>query len=258
MQQYSHNYSVTAADMDTAYRMTPNAVLLYYQDTWARFMGCLRMAAFDVVKQNRMWVIAEFNAWFEQRNAHWGDEIVVTVWNSELTALRVYADFTISLADGTPIAHGYGVWTLLDILAHRLAPLAPFEAQLPVLQRMTTPDHRKERLAPGGEVRQQLIHRVNPINLDFNGHVNNRTYLSIAMQTASAEMTDQLAVRRLTIHWLRETFLGDTLTSRLAETQPGVFLTTISNQDDVPVAQIFAETAPRAAEPDIAEIATRQ
>ncbi len=88
--QYVHRYSLTAADMDTRYRMTPNAVLLYYQDCWARFMACLHLAAFDVVKQNRIWVITEFNAWFEEQTALWSDDIDVTVWNSELTVLRLY------------------------------------------------------------------------------------------------------------------------------------------------------------------------
>ena len=49
---YTHRYSITAADMDTRYRMTPSAVLLYFQDCWARYMACLNLAAFDVVKQN--------------------------------------------------------------------------------------------------------------------------------------------------------------------------------------------------------------
>ena len=74
MNQYTHRYSLTAADMDTRYRMTPNAVLLYYQDCWARYMACLHLAAFDVVKQNRIWVITEFNAWFEEQTALWSDD----------------------------------------------------------------------------------------------------------------------------------------------------------------------------------------
>ena len=113
MEQYSHRYSITAADMDTGYRMTPNAVLLYYQDCWARYMGCLHIAAFDIVKQNLMWVISEFNAWFAPQTAYWGDEIEVTVWNSEITALRLYADFRVTKTDGTEVAHGYGCWTRL-------------------------------------------------------------------------------------------------------------------------------------------------
>ena len=39
--RYTHRYSITAADMDTRYRMTPSAVLLYFQDCWARYMACL-------------------------------------------------------------------------------------------------------------------------------------------------------------------------------------------------------------------------
>ncbi|MBQ4395459.1 MAG: hypothetical protein II825_09235 [Paludibacteraceae bacterium] len=64
MNQYAHRYSLTAADMDTRYRMTPNAVLLYYQDCWARYMSCLHLAAFDVIKHNLLWIITEFNAFF--------------------------------------------------------------------------------------------------------------------------------------------------------------------------------------------------
>lgn len=93
MKQYTHRYSLTAADMDTRYRMTPNAVLLYYQDCWARYMSCLHLAAFDVIKENRIWVITEFNAWFEDQTAFWSDDIEVTVWNSEISALRLYAEF---------------------------------------------------------------------------------------------------------------------------------------------------------------------
>jgi acyl-CoA thioesterase FadM len=93
MNQYTHRYSLTAADMDTRYRMTPNAVLLYYQDCWARYMACLHLAAFDIVKQNRIWVITEFNAWFEEQTAFWSDDIDVSVWNSEVSALRLYAEF---------------------------------------------------------------------------------------------------------------------------------------------------------------------
>ena len=200
MNQYTHRYSLTAADMDTRYRMTPKAVLLYYQDCWARYMACLHLAAFDVVKQNRIWVITEFNAWFEEQIALWSDDIDVTVWNSEVGALRLYAEFRVRRSDGVEVAHGYGCWTLLDTEAHRLAPMTPFQPQIPVLPEMTSETHKKRRFPTDGTPLQQIEHRVNPINLDFNGHVNNRTYLSIAMQSADEAFMDAHAIRCLTIH----------------------------------------------------------
>ena len=215
MIEYTHRYSLTAADMDTRYRMAPNAVLLYYQDCWARFMSCLHLAAFDIVKMQRLWVITEFNACFEQQTALWSDDIDVTVWNSEISTLRLYAEFRVRRTDGIEIAHGYGCWTLLDTESHRLAPLTPIQQLIPILPEVTSDNHRKRRFPTDGTTLQQLEHRVNPINLDFNGHVNNRTYLSIAMQSADEPFMDAYAIRCLTIHWLKETFLGDTLLCRL-------------------------------------------
>ena len=263
MNQYTHRYSLTAADMDTRYRMTPNAVLLYYQDCWARYMSCLHLAAFDIVKHNRLWIITEFNAWFEEQTALWSENIDVTVWNSEVTALRLYAEFRVHRSDGVEVAHGYGCWTLLDTETHRLAPMTPFLPQIPVLPEMTSENHKKRRFPAEGTPLQQIEHRVNLINLDFNGHVNNRTYLSIAMQSADEAFMDAYAIHCLSIHWLKETFLGDTLLCRLTllpnETDEHVYhyLHSISRNDDETAAQVYSEWLPRTEQIDVSLRAPR-
>ena len=244
---YTHRYSITAADMDTAYRMTANAVLLYYQDCWARYMSSLHFAAFDLVHQNRMWVISEFNAWWEEQEAYWSQDIIVRVWNSELTGLRLYAEFQMTKPDGTPIAHGYGCWTLLDIESHR--PTAISELGVDDLRLYGDTKHGKIRIPAGQQMLHEVEHRVNPINLDFNGHVNNRTYLNIAMQSAFSYQLSAdsrpLRLKSLTIRWMRETFLGDTLVCRLWQTeQPNAYLHVIS-KDDAAVAQIYSELTDR-------------
>ncbi len=262
--QYTHRYSLTAADMDTRYRMTPNAVLLYYQDCWARYMSCLHLAAFDVVKQNRIWVITEFNAWFEQQTAFWSDDIDVTVWNSEVGTLRLYAEFRVRRSNGVEMAHGYGCWTLLDTETHRLAPMIPFQPKIPILPEMTSETHKKRRFPMEGTQLQQIEHRVNPINLDFNGHVNNRTYLNIAMQSADETFMDTHAIHCLAIHWLKETFLGDTLTCRLNllpnETDAPMYhyLHTISRNDAEIAAQVYSEWVLRTEQIDVSTCASRK
>ena len=249
--------------MDTRYRMTPGAVLLYYQDCWARYMSCLHMAAFDIVKKQRLWVITEFNAWFEPQTALWSDDIDVTVWNSEIGSLRLYTEFRVHRHDGVEVAHGYGCWTLLDTETHRLALLTPFQEHIPILPTLTSDSHRKRRFAAEGTELQQFEHRVNPINLDFNGHVNNRTYLSIAMQSADEAFMDTYAIRCLTIHWLKETFLGDTLLCRLSllpnDSAQTVYhyLHSISRNDGQIAAQVYSEWVPRTIHTDVAEHATR-
>ena len=263
MDLYTHRYSITAADMDTRYRLTPSAVLLYYQDCWARYMACLHLAAFDVIKHNLMWIISEFNAWFDPEPALWLDDIDVTIWNSEVSALRCYAEFRINKTDGTEVAHGYGCWTLLDTEAHRLAPNSLLPHPLPVRPEMTSESHRKMRFANSGTSLQEVEHRVNPINLDFNGHVNNRTYLSIAMQSADEAFMDQFTIRSMTIHWLRETFLGDTLHCALTllphdtEDVRYKYVHTLTRDDGQAAAQIYSEWVPRTIQTDISVQANR-
>ena len=41
------------------------------------------MAAFDLVHQNKLWVISEFSAHWKPDEAYWSQEIEVTVWNGE-------------------------------------------------------------------------------------------------------------------------------------------------------------------------------
>ena len=262
--QYTHRYSLTAADIDTRYRITPSAVLLYYQDCWARYMSCLHLAAFDMVKMNRMWVITEFNAWFEQQTALWSDDIDVTIWNSEVGTLRFYADFRLRRSDGVEVAHGYGCWTLLDTEVHRLAMLTPIVSQIPILPEVIAETHKKRRFPVGSTPLQQIEHRVNPINLDFNGHVNNRTYLSIAMQSADEAFMDTHNIRCIAIHWQKETFLGDTLLCCMyllpnqTEEKCYRYLHTINRNDGQTAAQVYSEWVPRTGQIDVAAHVKRE
>lgn len=57
--KYRHTYTSTASDITPLYKLTPNALLMYFQDSFARMMTIYNVAAFDIVKQHRMWVITE-------------------------------------------------------------------------------------------------------------------------------------------------------------------------------------------------------
>ena len=56
--KYRHTYTATASDITPLYKLTPNAMLMYFQDSFARLMTIYNVAAFDIVKQHRMWVMS--------------------------------------------------------------------------------------------------------------------------------------------------------------------------------------------------------
>ena len=93
--KYSHTYTVTASDITPLYRLTPNAMLMYFQDSFARLMTIHNVAAFDIVKQSRMWVITEVQIDIQPTVTYWSEDFTVELWVSELTSLRIYCDFRI-------------------------------------------------------------------------------------------------------------------------------------------------------------------
>lgn len=89
---YRHTYTSTASDITPLYRLTPNAMLMYFQDSFARLMTIHGVAAFDIVKQQRMWVITEVQMDIQPTVTYWSEDFTVEIWVSELTSLRIYCD----------------------------------------------------------------------------------------------------------------------------------------------------------------------
>ena len=260
---YTHRYAITAADMDQHYRMTPHAVLLYFQDCFARHMTCHHVAAFDLVKQQKMWVFTEYDAELTPVDTLWTEEIDVSLWVSEITSLRIYCDFRIRKTDGgAEVAHGCGQMCLLDIPSRRLEQTALIADRLTVVPDLTV-SHRKQRFPKGTDIIVSNDHKVNRLDVDFNGHVNNRSYLSIALVTMPDDFLPHHALRHISIHWLHETYLSDTLHCDLYaipsdDMQAAEFVHTLRSSDGAEAAQVHTLWRPLTHIPDIAEVLVRK
>ena len=260
--KYEHRYTIAAADMDQWYRLTPHAILLFYQDCFARYMTCHSLAAFDIVKEQKMWVITEYEAFRSDTEAFWSEDIFVTMWVSELTPLRVYCDFSIRKAEtDVAIAWGSSCWNLLSLETKRLEPTTLlFERRLPIVPDMMTDTHKKKRFPKGETLVASIEHTVTRLDLDFNGHVNNRSYLNIAMLSTPDAVLAKQMLRHICIHWLRETYLGDVIRCELCCTDgPATeYVYTLRRADGCEVAQIYALWQPAAETEDIAKVLIRR
>ena len=59
MQKYTHSYTVILDDMDVRkHRLRPISAVMYLQDTFARYCATKRMAAYDLLQKDQIWVIS--------------------------------------------------------------------------------------------------------------------------------------------------------------------------------------------------------
>ena len=256
--KYRHTYTSTASDITPLYRLTPNAMLMYFQDSFARLMTIHGVAAFDIVKQRRMWVITEVQMDVQPTVTYWSEDFTVEIWVSELTSLRIYCDFRIVRADSEQlIASGTSQWNILNLDTKRLETTDFLTDKLTVVPELMTACHKKVRFPKLQSCDMQMEHRATRLDLDFNFHVSNRSYVSIALLTIPDEVLAKQTLKTVTVHWLHETYLDETLLCRMSHTEDGSYLHTLTNADDVVVCELMSQWQPQPETPDVSEVLNR-
>ena len=255
---YKHTYTSTASDITPLYRLTPNAMLMYFQDSFARLMTIHNVAAFDIVKQHRMWVITEVQMDFQPTVTYWSEDFTVEIWVSELTSLRIYCDFRIVRKDNEQlIASGTSQWNILNLDTKRLEATDFLADKLTVVPEFMTGSHKKVRFPKPQSVDMQMEHRATRLDLDFNFHVSNRSYVSIALLTMPDEVLASQSLSSLTVHWLHETYLDETLTCRMSHTDDEKYLHTLTNEAGTVVCELMSRWQPQPETADVSEVLNR-
>ena len=257
--KYRHTYTPTASDITPLYRLTPNALLMYFQDSFARLMTIHHVAAFDIVKQRRMWVITEIQLDIQPTVTYWSEDFTVELWVSELTSLRIYCDFRIVRKDNEQlIASGTSQWNILNLDTKRLETTDFLADKLMVVPQLMTASHKKVRFPNPQTCDMQLEHRATRLDLDFNFHVSNRCYVSIALLTMPDEVLATQTLASLVVHWLHETYLDDTLTCHMSRTADSSYLHRLTNSEDVVVCELMSRWQPQPETADVSKMLSRE
>ncbi len=82
---------------------------------------------------------------------------------------------------------------------------------------------------------------VNITDLDFNGHVCNRSYLSISMGTLPLEFIKQYSPRYMHIRFVRESFFGETLTCKVSKGNEQTYWYDILNSKGKDICNVYVE-----------------
>ena len=256
--KYRHTYTATASDITPWYRLTPNAMLMYFQDSFARLMTIYNVAAFDIVKQRRMWVITEVQINIQPTVTYWSEDFTVEIWVSELTTLCIYCDFRIVRKDNEQlIASGTSQWNILNLDTKRLEPTDFLADKLKVADNPVSAKHKRVRFPKAQSFDMQMEHRATRLDLDFNFHVNNRSYVSIALLTMPEEVLSSQMLSSLIVHWMRETYLDDTLTCRLSYMEDGSYLHTLTNSEGVTACETLSRWQSLTETADVSEVLNR-
>ena len=253
MQKYTKTYNVILDNMDlTEYRLRPIYAIMYIQDTFARFCATKKMAAYDLFSENLYWVVGEFNIDFVDIMPFWSEEIKVEIWISELSKLKIYTDYNIYYKDKV-FAKGNACWFLIDSVSKRPVRTDDVKSKFEICNELVIGEHKKFVLPEVREKSGAIEHKMNLSDLDFNNHVNNKSYINIAEMTAPVEYKKSHSLKQLNIRFNKETFLNDILTCSLYTTDsPNIFVHKLE-KDGVSVCEISTKWTDKTNEQSIVD-----
>lgn len=211
MDKYSHDYNVILDNMDlNEFRLRPISAIMYLQDAFARYCATRKMAAYDLFPKNLYWIVSEFNVDFVANLPFWSEEITTEIWISEITKLKIYTDFKLYYR-GNVFAQGNGCWFILDQQTKRPAKTDIITEHFNICPEFVLGEHQKFILHNTGDKVCEIVHKNNLSDLDFNNHVNNKSYINLAEAAATAELRKSHCLKTLNIKFNKESFLDDVL-----------------------------------------------
>lgn len=238
MNQYTKTYNVILDNMDLfEYRLRPISAIMYLQDAFARYTATKKMAAYDLFATNQIWIVTEFNIDFVEDLPFWSEEIEVSIWISEITKLKVYTDYELK-CKGITFAKGNALWFVIDKETKRPAKTDVVADRFDICNELVLGEHKKFILPKTREVYTKIEHKNNLSDIDFNKHVNNKSYINLAEMTAPNEFRKTKVLKSIHIRFNKETFLDDVLTCTTNRTELPNTYTHIIEKDGISVCDI--------------------
>ena len=210
MCKYLQNYTITNDCMDINYRLKPIDILMYFQDCFARYLTSKRIGAFDILKDNLYWVISDINVEILSELPFWSEEIEVNLWVSEITKLKIYTDFELKYKSKA-FAKGNCCWLLLNGETRRPCMTDMMTDKMPLYPELAIGEHKKFTLGNITDVVTTISHKTNLGDIDFNNHVNNKSYINLAEMTIPNEFRTNHILKSISIKYCKESYLGDEL-----------------------------------------------
>ena len=238
MNKYTKIYSVILDDMEMQqYRLRPISAIMYLQDTFAGYCATQGKAAYDFKQKGQYWVISELKIQMLASLPFWSEEVKVELWFSEMSKLKVYADFKLYYDDQV-VAQGETLWLILDAGTKRLVKVEEMAARFTVLEEKIFGTHAKMALPNPTQQLSSITHTVNLSDIDFNNHVNNKSYLHIAILALPETFRNIHTLQSIHVRFNKETFLGDSLSCQVSTTaRPNQYLHCIT-KDGVSVCDV--------------------
>lgn len=227
--KYTENFKIKWHDTDATRRVRPSEVLVYMQETANLQVDNCSGRSLDALRDTEglAFILSKIKLVFHAP-LHAYDEISVSTWTCESRGYSFNRCFDI-YRGGELIAEGISFWALLDINSKRLVRCDSFSLGIesePPLD-IAVPRRIKQ---PDCDTRVLGTRDIRYSDIDYNMHMNNTRYPNMLCDFMPIDKVGE--IKEMTLEFLHESALGDTLTFHGCESDNRYYFKTVNSGGD--------------------------
>lgn len=215
MSKFEKEYRISLRDMTLGFKTKTTTLLHDFEECFAQMCRKYNITGFDLDKLGLMWVVANINLEIKDDLPLWDNNLKVEIWFSEVKKIRAYLDFRI-LSGEKLIAQGDSLWFVLEQKTRKPVSIEKIIEPCGKIEETVFESHKRENF---NKDEMQKINTktffVNYNDLDYNGHVNNVSYLDWGVISVPEDYINMYKIKQYSITFNKECFLNEKITTNL-------------------------------------------
>ena len=206
-------HSVRFGEIDKSDRLTLSAVLQSFQEAAICHAENLGVGREDMARTGRVWILSRMSVQVERRPKYC-ETVTIRSWPRGGEKLFAMRDYDIRDKDNIPVVSARSAWLVVDI--ERRRPLRPQSVMDNLPQ-----NEGQDAFAPGAAAisergnlslasdKHAAERKALYTCIDYNGHVNNVSYIKWIEDALNPELLEKADKMRLDINYLNEITAGE-------------------------------------------------
>ncbi|MDR0501957.1 MAG: acyl-ACP thioesterase [Treponema sp.] len=218
---WQETFPVRFGAIDRSDRLTLNAALQFFQEAAICHAENLLVGREDMARTGQVWILSRMSVMADRRPKY-GETITVRSWPRGGEKLFAIRDYDIRDKDDIPVVSARSGWLIVDIEKRR--PLRPQSVMgsLPGNEGLNALTSGPAGLEERGILQTDVSSGANPLcvkterralynDVDYNGHVNNVSYIKWIEDVIDPRCLEQAEKMRLDINYMNEILAGETI-----------------------------------------------
>jgi len=205
---WSENHTIRFNAIDRSDTMTLNAIFSVFQELAVSHAENLGVGREAMARTGQVWILSRMSVQVDRRPKY-GETLTVRSWPRRWEKLFALRDFDVRDARDNPVIRARSCWIIIDIEKRRpVRPQAVLEG-MPLNEGMDALPFIPAGLEERSSLQKTVEHKVVYTDLDYNGHVNNVSYIRWIENATDALLLEQAKRSRLDINYMNEVLPGE-------------------------------------------------